>query len=803
MPSFRHLFRNLARTPFLSAVIVLSLGVGIGANTVIYSWLKSALFAPLPGAEAPRLMSLEVKDDTGNWVTTSWTEYQDLRELVPSLAGIAAQRPRSFSLGAGERDARVYGEFVSGNFFEVLGVRAQLGRFFKADEAARPGGAPVVVLSDAFWRRQFHRADDVVGRTLRLNGRTLTIVGVAAPDFRGGYNALTFDLFLPATLMPLLQPASDELTARKARTYTMLAQLRPGVSLAQVQAELDAAAKKLLDAYPETNRGLAYGMLPLWRSPRGGQILVASLATLQVFAALILTVVCVNTASLLLARASTRRREIGIRLAVGGAPARILVQLLGESVLLALLGGAAGVLFSLWGVEIIGHLPLPSVDAAPIFFTPEIDATSVAFAALVSLGCGVLFGLAPAAQLVRADVLHALRGGAGAVTGRHWLRDGLVALEVATALVVLVLAALYLQSFRNSLRADTGYDTTHVMLATVDLSGRGYDQTRSHAFVEETLRRLRETPGVISAAAANNVPLATRGLATGVFAISGRPFDPNRRALYFDVTPGYFATMGVAFVDGGDIAPLSRQDLPLDAVINEEMAQRYWPGESPVGRKFIINDTWFVIAGVVRTTKYETVGEAPKPMTWLSLRRQPAGSPTLHVRTSGDPRAALGSLRQIVRALDPELALVQPRTLAANVDSNLVLQRLPARMLSLLAPLALALAAVGLYAVIAYSLAQRVQEIGVRLALGASPRRVVQLMTWQGLRVVLVGTAAGWVVALALGYVLQPRLVGVAFGDPLIYGGVPLLLIAVAVLACWLPARRAASVDPMIALRSE
>lgn len=803
MLNLRFLFRSITRAPFLTAVIVLSLGIGIGANTVIYSWLKGALLNPLPGVEAPRLVSLEVKDDTGNWVSTSWLEYQDLQKMAPSFDCIAAQRARSFYLGDSERESRAYGEYVSANFFAVLGLKPQLGRFFRAEEVSHPGSAPVVVLAHDFWQKHFAGDAQVVGRTLKLNGTVLTVIGVAPREFRGGFNALAFDLFVPATMATVLQPASRDFTSRTVRHYTLLAQLKSGVSLAQVQGELDAAAQTLLKAYPETNRGLAYGVLPLWRSPRGGQMMVASLATLQVFGVLILVVVCVNTASLLLARASTRQREIGVRLAIGGAPARILRQLLGESIVLALIGAAAGLLFAAWGVELIRQIPLPAAGSYPIRLSPELDASAFAFATLVAVLCGVLFGLAPATQLARSDVQQALRGGRGALGGRSWLRDGLVALEVAVALVVLVLAGLFLKSFRNALATDTGYDTAHVMLASVDLGGRGYDGERGRRFLEEALRRLRDTPGVVATAAAANVPLDVRGLATGVFAADGKPFDPNWKALYFDVTPGYFAAMGLTFIDGNDLAPLSRPDLPLDAVVNEEMAQRYWPEGSPVGRKFNINDMWFTIVGVVRNAKYESVGESPKPMAWLTLRRQFVSAPVLHVRTSGDPRATLGAMREVVRSLDPELGLIDPRTLAAHVDSNLVMQRIPVRMLAVLAPLALALAAIGLYAVIAYSLAQRVQEIGVRLTLGATPSGVVRLMIWQGLRVVLAGAAIGWVAALVLGYLLQAKFVGVAFGDPVIYGGVPLLLLAVAALACWLPARRAARVDPMVALRSE
>ncbi|MBI2515290.1 MAG: ABC transporter permease [Opitutae bacterium] len=802
MINLRFLIRSLARTPFLTAVVILSLAVGIGANTVVFGWLRNAIVRPLPGADSPLVMSLEVKDDTGNWVSTSWREYQDLCAMVPSVAAISAQRPRSFYLGNTERDARAFGEFVSANFFETLALQPQQGRFFHADEVAAAGGAPVVVISHDFWRKQFAGAADVVGRQLKLNGALLTIIGVAPRGFQGGYNALAFDVWLPATLAPVLQPATEELTSRTSRPYTMLVQLRPGVPLAQVQGELDAAAHKLLATYPETNRGLGYGLLPLWRSPRGGQIIVISLATLQAFALLILAVVCINTANLLLARASTRQREIGVRLAVGGAPSRILLQLLAESVVLAFIGAASGLLCALWGVEAVKNLPLPSGGGLPVKIAPELDWTALVFAGGIATACGILFGLAPAWQLVRADVLQALRGGHSS-SRRSWLRDALVATEVGAALVVLVLAALFYQSFRHALAADTGFDAPHIMLANVDLAGRGYTEANAHAFLEETLRRLRETPGVVAAGAASKVPLDVIAYPRGVFAVEGKPFDPNWKALYCDVTPGYLAAMGLTITEGTDLAPLARRDLPFDAVVNEAMAQRYWPEGSPVGHRFIINDTTFVVAGVVRNAKYENLNEAPKPMAWLTMRRQLIFAPTLHVRTSGDPRAILGALRQTVHAIDPEVALLDTRTFATHVDNSLVLQRMPARMLAVLAPLSLALAAIGLYAVIAYSLAQRMPEIGIRLALGATPSGVVRLMIWEGLRVVLVGAGIGWVFALAIGYALRAQFIGIRFGDPLIYGGVPALLLAVATLACWLPARRAAHIDPMVALRAE
>lgn len=793
--------RTLLKTPWLSAVIIASLAIGIGSNTVVFSWLKSAVFQPLPTVTAP-VWALETKDDTGGYVTTSWLEYRDLRELLPSFAHVTAQRPRAFYLGDSERESRVYGQAVSQDFFETLGVRPALGRFFRPDEVQHPGSAPVAAISHDFWRNHFKGAPDILGRTLELNRRPLTIIGVAAPGFRGGMNALGFDVWVPCTMAPELQPATTELSRRATRSYVMLARLKPGVTRAQAQGELDAAARHLIATYPETNRGLRYELLPLWRVPRGGEVAVVGLTTLQVFAALILVVVCANTANLLLARASVRQREIGVRIALGAGPRRILSQLLLESVLLALLGAAAGLLAALGGVEALKQIPLPG--SLPVRLDVRIDGASLAFATALGVVCGLSFGLAPAWQLAHGDVLHALRGGRGAVGGRSRLRELLVGLQVAVSLVVLVLAGLFWKSLRNATTTNPGYDLDRVMLAAIDLAGRGYNQATGAALLDQILQRLAATPGVEHAAAANMVPLDLRGIPTGVTSVEGKPFDAGRKIVYFSVTPGYFAAMGMPLVAGRDLSPLARTDLPLDAVINEEMARQYWPEGSPLGRRFEVNGFTCEVAGIVRNAKYQALNEPARPAAWLSMRSQFFFTPTLYVRAAhGDPRALLSAIRNVVRRLDPELALLDPRTLAQHVDNNLVLQRLPVRLLSVLGPLALALPAIGLYAVLAYSLAQRTQEIGVRLTLGATPQSVVRLMIWQHMRGVLPSVACGWAAAFVAGYYLRSSFIGVGAGDPLVYLGGPALLLIVATLACWLPARRAAEVDPMAALRTE
>lgn len=801
LTDLRFALRQLTKSRWFSLVVVASLALGIGANTVIFSWLKSSVLHPLPGVTAPVLL-LETKDDTGNYVTTSWLEYQDLRPLLPSFRLVAAHRLRALYLGDSEREARVNAELVSENYFSVLGLTPALGRFLRPGEAATPGAAPVAVISYGFWQGHFKGDPGVIGRELKLNRRTFTVIGVTPFGFRGAYNNLALDAFLPLTMAAELVPASSELTRRDNRAYSMLAQLSPGVTLGQARGELAVAAQQLIAAHPETNRGLGYELLPLWRSPRGGETMVTSLATLQVFATLILVVVCANTATLLLARASTRRREIGVRLAIGAGPARIIFQLLLESVTLALLGAAGGLIVALWGVDALAHLPLPGT--LPIRLAPGLDWTSIAFASGLATACGVAFGLAPALQLARGDVMQSLRGGHGSLGGRSLLRDLLVGLEVGVALLILVLAGLFLKSFRNAQVMNPGFDSGRVMLTTVDLGARGYTGKTGGALLDDLLQRLAALPGVEHAAAANYVPLDLHGPATGVISILGKEFDPNRKILYYYVTADYFATLGLPLLAGTDLAPRARTDLPPDAVIGDEMARRYWPGENPVGHRFEVNGVTYVVAGIARTPKLEKMSEAARPAAWLSLRTQFVSLPNVYVRVAqGDPRRLLPAIRDTIRHLDPELGVLDTRSLAQHLDNNLFLQRVPAQMLAVLGPLALALAAIGLYAVLAYAVAQRTQEIGVRLTLGATPQSVVRLMMWQSLRVVLIAAVLGWGAALAAGWYLRGVLVRVPVGDPAIYAGMPALLLGVAALACFLPARRATKVDPMVALRAE
>jgi len=799
----KHAVRRSLRNPILSAVIVLSVGVGIGANSTVLAWIRGSLFHPLPAVNA-EVVALEARTRAGLYVDSSWLEYRDLCERLPSFSGVFAQRITELNLGEPRNGERVWAELVSGNFFSALGLRPALGRFYLPEETAQPGGGSVIVVSEKFWRTRYAGAEDAIGRTLMLNNHPFTIIGVAPRGFHGGLPNFAFDVWVPATMARELSSASNELTDRSVRNYVVEAVINPGTSRAQAIAQLASVSRALAAEYPETNAEIAYEVVPLWQSSWGGSLLTGALGTLQILTLLILIVVCVNSASLLLSRASTRRREIGIRLAIGARPGSIMRLLLAEGLLLAVTGSAVGILLSVWGVDAVRQIPLPA--GLPVNLQIQFDLINALVTMGIGAGCGILFGMAPGLQLARTDLQDSLRGGRGAVGSKNRMQQLLVASEVAVAMLVLVLAGLFLKSYRHTYSLNPGYSASGVLLAEIDLAGRDYSPEAGRRFLRDLLARLREHPNVESVAAASSVPFSIDGLFRSPVQIEGTPPVPGSvdQALYYHVTPDYFATMGIPMLAGVDLAPLDGNARAPDAVINEEMARRYWPDVSPLGRHFTLNRVRYEVVGVGRNSKYETMAEPAKPLAWLTLRERTAFRPTLHIRVrSGDPEALLGDVRATVDRLNPQVPLLAPRSFARHFDQNMILSRVPAQLLAMLGPLGLALAAIGLYAVIAYSLAQREREIGVRLALGAKPQGVVLLMIWQGLRIVFAGAAIGLILSFLAGFLLENFLVGVPLGDPLIYGGVPALLLFTALLACWFPARRAAKVDPMIALRAE
>jgi len=797
----RQAARAIVRMPVLATVVVVSLAIGIGVNAAIFSWIQGLVFKPLPGVrDAASFLLIEPRSDIGSSVGTSWLEYRDLRERLTSFREILLFKMVPLTIGAPPNTVRAYGQLVSGNYFSALGLEPSLGRFPTPDEVSTPGGQPVVVVSDGFWKTRLGGGPDVVGRRIVINGQELTVIGVAPPKFQGTVTMLDFDLWIPATMAPVLFTGSRELEDRASRGYDMMARLRPNATPEQAQREAASAMAALGRLYPETNAATSIDLFPFWKTPRGPQqMLVGALAILQGIMLVLLLAVCANTANLILARATARRREVGIRQALGATRWRVVSLLMTESLLLALLGAGLGTFVAAWGTNALRAVPM--IGAFPIRFQTSLDGTGLAFAIGLGLLCGLIFGAAPAIQLSRVNAHSELRSGPRmAPKGR--LRNTLMGAQVALAVVVLVAAALFYRSFSETRGMDPGFRREGVLLAAYDLTGRNADSTTARLFAARLLDKVRALPSVDAAAIASSVPLDIHGLPVRAFELEGRVRSDAGRdlALSNTVTPDYFRTMGIPLRAGRTFVELTDADAPPQAVVNDEFVRQYVGGGEPLGRRLTTRGGTYTIVGVVKTSTYDSFGETPKPIIYLSYRDRPFGTGEIHLRTRVGLETLLApQLQRIVRELDPTLPVYDVRTLVEHVDKNLFLRKIPARMFVVLGPLLLVLAAIGIYAVVAYTVSHRTAEIGVRIALGATAARVVRQIVRETLRVVGIGATVGW----ALAFLVAIHVMRGAPINLVIFLGVPALLMLVAAGASWLPARRASRVDPVVALRTE
>jgi predicted permease len=787
--------------PGLAAVVVLSLGVGIGVNTAVFSWIQAIVLKPIPGVDnSGSFYHVEPKADTGTYPGMSWTEYRDLTSRLSSIEDLVASRMAPLNVGESGRTERTYAQLVSGSFFGALRLTPAAGRFIRRDEVERPGAEPVVVVSHDYWQTHFAGSPAAIGRTIRVNDNQLTVIGVAPRDFQGTILGLQFDFWVPATLAPSLFAGSTELNERNQRGYSVMGRLRNGADEARASAEFSSAMSELATAFPESNGRIGGELMPYWRAPRGPQMMfITALGVLQGVMLLVLLAVCGNTANLVLARASARYREVGVRLALGAGPGSVIRLMLAENLLLGLLGAAVGVLIAWWGTEALRAMP--PYGAFPVRFQTSLDGMGLAFAVLLGVLSGLLFGAAPALQLGRIDPQQALRSGSKS-SARSAVRDGLMALQCGLALLVLVVAGLFFQSFVETRETNPGFRTEGLLLATYDLSGTVTTDEYPRQFATQLLDRLRRVPAVESVALANAMPLDIHGLPLRGFTLEGRGQTTSQRdqALSNIVSPGYFTTMGIAMVAGKDFADMADRTSPPQIVVNEEFVQRYIAPADPLGRRVTNGDTAYTIVGVVRNSAYDAFGEPPTPAFFFSWRDRPRWLGEIHLRAKPGSETLLASeVQRAVREIDASLPIYNIRTMAEHVERNLFLRKIPARMFAVIAPLLLALVAIGIYAVISYTVSQRTTEIGVRIALGATADRVVRQIVKEGLIV----ASAGLFIAMVIAVMVQLHLFSGGPGAWRVLLAVPAVLFAVAGVSCWLPARRATTVDPVVALRSE
>jgi predicted permease len=815
----RYGLRVLWKSKGFTLVAVLTLGLGIGVNTAIFSGVSAFVLRPLSGVGEPeRVFSLfEVPaDGRGGYNDFSYPDLLDYRAQTDVFEGLTAHTMTQAALGDGREQADVaWGQLVSGNFFDVLKVRMQHGRGFLPEEDATPGTHPVVVLSDDLWRTRYGADPDIVNKTVQLNGRPLTVVGVAPADFFGSKWALGMKFWVPLMMkQPLTGGTNAWETQRGNHWLEVLGRLKPGVTPEQAAAALTAVAVRLEAEYPNARNKNVRALVVPEREGRwddlAGVVRLSSGMALAVVG-LVLLVACANVANMLLARSVVRRREIGIRLALGAGRWRVVRQLLVESLLLALGGGLVGLVLSFWMTDALTAF-FPSI-AYQITLDVSPDARALVFTLGVSLLTGLVFGLAPAFQATKPDLVPVLKGESQR-TGRARklsLRNALVVAQVALSLVVLVCAALFVQSFRHAKSIDPGFATSGAYVVSVNPGLFGYEKEQGREFYRRLGERVRAMPGVEGAGYVDWMPLGDSSNNWGPVYPAEQPVPApgeGMSAFAETVSPGYFKAMRIQLLEGRDFDEREREGLiPEAVVINETLARRLWPGETSfVGRRMALGtnrEDSLEVVGVARDIKVRTLGEAPRNHMYVSVDQTYRGGMTLVVRAPSGGASVVAGVRQAVKEIDPRVPLYNVRTIEQHLTWAFWAQNMAASLAAAFGLLALALAAVGLYGVVAYTVASRTHEIGIRVALGAQARDVLRIVLGQGMALTLVGLAAGLVGAFLLARLLASLLYGISPADPATYILVALLLAAVALVACLIPARRATKVDPMVALRYE
>ncbi len=792
--------RMLLKNPGFTLIAVLTLALGIGANTAIFSVVNGVLLRPLPYFDADRVVTLWQRNNQSGAKENgaSPANFFDWQSRSQAFAEMAAAEPYSLNLTGQDEPEAFRAWLVTAGFFQILGAGALHGRTF-AQEEYKAGNERVVIISYGLWQRRFGADPNLIGRTLRLNGQQYTVLGVMPPEFQ----------FPTGREMwaPRIATERDQVI-RGSGYLPVIGRLKPGVTLAQAQEEMDGIAARLTAEYPQANAERGVMVVPL-PEQLTGRVRPALLVLLGAVGMLLL-IACANVASLLLARAAEREREFAVRAALGAARGRLARQLLTESLLLAQLGGLLGILLAGWASSAILSL---SPGDLPRVGEVRIDGRVLAFALGVSALTALIFGLAPALRFSRPDLNRSLKEGGRGTTGlaRHRLRQALVVSEVALALVLLVGAGLLLRSFARLLQVNPGFSTDRALALEVHIFGVARTPELKAAFIEQTLDRIAALSGVQAAGAVSALPFHDNAISPNTaFTIEGRPLPlPGQEpTAYLTVaTADYFNTLGIPLRRGRFFSRFDRRDAPPVALVNETMARRYWPGEDPVGRKVSARLFGQVIAceiaGVVGDVRHTGLDSDPRPELFLPHLQNAYGSMTYVVRTAGDPLALLPAVKKEIWAVNKNLPFTSTATVEQLVSRTLDERRFTLLLLGSFAALALLLAAVGLYGLISFTTRQRTHEIGVRMALGARARDITRLVVREGLQLALPGVAIGVAGAWALTRFLSGLLFGVSATDPVTFAALSTLLLVVALLACYIPARRAAKVDPMFALRCE
>jgi putative ABC transport system permease protein len=804
----RYGFRSFLKRPGFTAIAIVTLALGIGANTAIFSLVNTVLLRPLPVPHPEQLVEVYGTFHNGaDYTIQSYLNYKDYRDRNDVFSGLIAYRFAPMSVSHEGRNERVWGYLVSGNYFEVLGVQPFLGRYFAPEEDKTPGSHPVAVISYVCWQKRFASDRGIVGQALTLNGHVFTVIGIAPKGFFGTEVAYAPELFVPMMMAHEIEPGSGWLEHRGDDNLFVVGRLKAGVTSAQAESALKTITLQLGKEYPHENEGRGVRLLtPGLFIPDIRNSVISFSSVLMGVVGLVLLLACVNLANLLLARATERRKELAIRLAVGASRARIVRQLVTESVLLSLGGGLGGLLLAAWINDLVASIKLPT-DIA-LVFDLHIDWRVLAFALAVSLATGLFFSLLPALQSSKPDLVPALKDEASmAGFRRSRLRNALVVVQVALSLVLLVCAGLIVRSLQVAQRTRPGFTPENAVELSFDLGLQGYTEEKGRAFQRQLIERTQSVAGVRSVALTSVVPLTLDYSSTSIY-VEGQSGTHSTNlpvAVPNEISPGYFRTMEIP-LRGRDFTERDNKDESRVAIVNETFARRLFPGRDAIGRRFNFSGPdkpyWEVI-GVAADGKYNSLGEDPKAAFYRPLLRDYNTNATLVARTVGDSKAVLASLRGELQRLDPTLPLYNVQTLSDHMSVPLFPFRMAATVLGSFGVLAIVLAGIGIYGVMSYVVAGRTREIGVRIALGAARRDVLLLIVRQGMTLAVIGLGIGLLIAFGVAQLLAKLLFGVSPVDPLTFAGVSVLLALVAALACYVPARRATKVDPLVALRYE
>jgi len=807
----RYGLRMIAKAPGFAAIAILTLALGIGANTTVFSWINSALLNPVPGVTNPsEVVSLIVGNQSDNPIGFPYPDIEALRDGQQSFKGIAVCNFTTISLTGKGKPERVWGMVVSANYFDVLGVRPVLGRAFLPAEDEKPRGAPVAVISYRLWQTHFGADPQIAGKEIAIDQHPYTIVGVTPPEFQGSQTGVRTEIYIPVMMQAQVMPGGDLLHAHENFVFLAFARLKPGVGPQQAQEEMTLRLKRVAKDYPEEHRGKdSVSVYPLWRNPFGlNQYFSILLPALMVIAGLVLLLACTNVANLMLVRSVGRRREIAIRMSMGASRWRLVRQLLVESLMLSLVGGAVAFLITFWTSGTLMKF-LPVTPDIPLSLNIPADRTVLLATLIISVLTGVIFGILPALRASREAPIAVLKEDTGSASGglrKARLASGLVVAQISLSLLLLVCAGLFIRSVMRAQEINPGFNPHNILIAAYDLFTSGYTKETGPEFDRQLLAKIQTLPGVESAALSERVPLAFYRGSTSIKpeGYVTRP-NENMETQFDTITPNYFHTMQFPIVKGRDFTDADNRGSQRVAIVSEAFVNYFWPHQEGLGKQFDsdLTNERFTVIGVARDIKQIGLTEQPKPFIYLPAYQVYREGLIINVRAAGDPLAMAKAVEKTVHDLNADVVVYDVTTVEEREHFSSFGQRIAGTFVGAFGLLALVLAGVGIYGVTAYTTRQRTREIGIRMSLGASKQDVLRLVLGHGVRLMLVGVGVGLALSLAVTRFLTSLLLGVTSTDALTFSFVAILLCAVALFACFLPARRAMRVDPMVALRYE